>query len=111
SLTGSITVVTPWPTPLARSREWRGGTWWRDWPTHYLGDETHYVDPSGEDLTPSPYPMASAPLAFPIPLTGLPTAPAGPDDRVEDTARTAVRALIGVLNRIIMPVITAVESA
>lgn len=111
SLTATITIVTPRPAPLARSSEWHGPSRWRDWPTQHIGGRTMFVDPSEEDLAKSAYLLATARLAFPVPTTSLPSAPAGPDDNVEDAARAAVRVLTDELDRIVTPVIDVVEAA
>jgi hypothetical protein len=71
--------VTPWPQPLARSREWHGNAWRRSGPSERYGDYETFVRPTEEDLAQAPRLMVNAVLAFPRP-DALPAPPSGPDD-------------------------------
>jgi hypothetical protein len=123
SLLACVDLITPWPHALERSREWRGGKWWRDWPAETLIGHDAYYWPSGEDLAKNPYLLASASLRFAVPSGQLPRPPAGPafaepgapppareDMRaLAETAQRSVEVLAGELNRVIAPVLAALE--
>jgi hypothetical protein len=111
SLTATITLATPWPRPLASSHAWLADTRWQDWPVlrAFGADHVTYNEPTEQELARSAYLMASARLAFPIPDSGLPTPPSGPRDDLEATARTAVSHVADVLNRIVTPVVKAIN--
>jgi hypothetical protein len=111
SLTATVTLAAPWPQPLASSNDWQGGMRWKDWPVlRNLGaDDATYNDPTDEELTRSAYLMADARLAFPVPDSGLPTPPSDPADGLEATARTAVSQMVDALNRIVTPMVQALD--
>jgi hypothetical protein len=114
TLTGVAELVAPWPHPLARSRDWQHGEWWRDWPVEqaYGGGEHFdewYREPAENEIASDRYLMTTARMVFPLPLSGLPAAPSGPDDDVEDTAREAVMALVAAMNVVVGPVLAALE--
>jgi hypothetical protein len=111
SMTAAVILAAPWPRPLASSHEWQRGARWRDWPVmrNFGTDDVTYNDPTEQELTRSAYAMASVRLAFPVPDSGLPTPPSGPADALEATARTAVSHVVDALNRIVTPVVQAVD--
>lgn len=123
SLLASVDLIAPWPQALQRSREWRDGKWWRDWPSETLGGDESYRWPSGQDLAASPYLLASASLRFAVPAGQLPRPPARPaftelhgpqptrdDLRVlAETAQRSVEVLAAELNRVIIPVLAALD--
>ncbi|WP_433516462.1 hypothetical protein ACQP2T_13370 [Nonomuraea sp. CA-143628] len=113
SLIGTADLVTPWPQPLAASRDWRTeDTWWRDWPTepNWSTDTVRYLDPGGEQLADGAhFLMASAALVFPLPTRPLPTLPPSPPTDLAALARTHVNALVTEMNRIVTPVISTLE--
>ncbi len=112
SLTGAVTLAAPWPAPLARSGDWRGGQRWQDWPLqHTLGGPDFYREPGEDELTRGPYLLAKARLLFPLAAGALPAAPDGPRDALEDTARTAAEALVSAMNTAVAPVLDALERA
>ncbi len=112
SLFGAVELATPWPVPLARTRDWQGGQWWQTWPVeHRLGGPDFYREPDDRDLTRGPYLLAKARMLFPLTPGGLPAAPDGPDDHPEGKARTAAEALVAAMNSAVTPVIGALESA
>src|SRR6266536_4238926 len=116
-------LITTWPHALERSREWRDGKWWRDWPAETLIGHDAYYWPSGEDLARDPYLLASASLRFTVPAGQLPRPPARPaftelnpplptrDDlrALADTAQQSVDVLVGELSRVIAPVLATLE--
>ncbi|MEO3869556.1 hypothetical protein ABGB18_12055 [Nonomuraea sp. B12E4] len=115
SLIGLAAVVTPWPQPLASSREWRAGEWWRDWPTEpdFGTDTVRYLDPGGQEISRGQhFLMASAALAFPLPTQPLPVLPPQPGGPLADLvtlARAYVEVLVAEMNRVLSPVIASVE--
>jgi hypothetical protein len=111
TLNGLVRVVTPWPQALAQSRAWHsGGARWRDWPVESFGGrDVLYREPGEDEAAGHRYLMASAALIFPLPIDGLPAAPSGPGDDVEDAAREAVRVLVTAMNAVVTPVIEALE--
>jgi hypothetical protein len=110
TLTGVAELVAPWPQPLARSRDWQGGAWWRDWPTEpAYGAGERYREPGEDETVSGRYLMTTARMVFPVPLGGLPDAPSVPDDAVEDAAREAVGTLAAAMNAVITPVLAVLE--
>ncbi|MEV0826408.1 hypothetical protein [Nonomuraea rubra] len=113
SLVGTASLVTPWPQALAASRDWRTeGTWWRDWPTEHSWSTSavRYLDPSGEQITGGEhFLMASAALVFPLPTAQLPPLPPDPPAELATLARAYVTVLVTEMNRIVTPVINALE--
>ena len=110
TLTGTAALAAPWPLPLARSRDWQGGAWWRDWPTgQMLGGGQFYREPGEEEVATGRYLMTTARLVFPVPPGGLPAAPSGPGDGVEDAAREAVAVLMAAMNAVVTPVLAVLE--
>jgi hypothetical protein len=112
SLFAAVDLATPWPAPLDRVRDWRGGQWWHDWPVErVLGGPDYYREPGEEELTRGPYLLARARMLFPLPTAGLPSAPGGPHDALEGKARTAAEALVAAMNGAVTPVLGALERA
>lgn len=109
SLAGVVELVTPWPQPLARSRDWQGGMWWRNWRVETFGGREFYREPGEDEMVSGRYLMASARLVFPLPVDALPAAPSGPRDNVVGAAREAVLALVAAMNAVVTPVIGALE--
>jgi hypothetical protein len=109
SLTGTAALAAPWPQPLARSRDWQGGAWWRDWPTESSIGREYYREPGEDEIASGRYLMTTARLVFPMPPGGLPAAPSGPGDGVEDAAREAVAVLAAAMNTVVTPVLAVLE--
>jgi hypothetical protein len=102
SLTGEVTLVSPWPAQLTWSRQWGHDRGWRDWPQLF----GQYVAPSEQDLTRSPHLRASLLVQAPVPLDDLPPAPDGPDvGGIEQLARRAVTVLVRELNEVLDPIL------
>ncbi len=109
TLAGVAELVTPWPQPLARSRDWPSGSW-RDWPVDEAwGGREVYRGPDDDEIAACGYLMASAKLVFPLRCAGLPAAPFGPRDDVLGAARQAVTALVAAMNAAVSPVIAVLE--
>jgi hypothetical protein len=109
TLTGSVELVTPWPQPLADSRDWQRGTWWHDWPCERFGAVEYWREPGEDELAARPYLMAGARLEFPLrPAVPLPVVPSGPRG-AEEAAQQAVRTLMLAMNAVVTPVIEALE--
>lgn len=111
SLTATVQLVTPWPRPLAASRDWRRDIRWRDWIVEPGWEGDVYVGPSERDVTQNPYLIASAALVFAVPTGRLPAPPPGPYDDMEDTARRAVAGLVAELNHIVGPAIDTLDNS
>ena len=123
SLLACVDLITGWPHGLERSREWRDGKWWRDWPADTLGGQETYCWPGGQDLATNPYLLASASLRFAVPPGQLPRPPARPafteldpppparDDLriLAEAAQRSVEVLAAELNRVISPVLATLE--
>jgi hypothetical protein len=109
TLTGSVELVTPWPQPLADSRDWQHGAWWHDWPYERVGAVEYWREPGDDELATRPYLMASARLEFPLRLAvPLPVVPSG-SRGAEEAAQQAVRTLILAMDAVVTPVIEALE--
>ncbi len=108
TLNGVVDLAIPWPQPLAGSRDWRRGTWWRDWPAERRGGLEYYREPGEDESAAHAYLMATAALVFPLPAAGLPAAPSGPSG-AEEAARDAVRVLVAAMDAVVAPVIWALE--
>ncbi len=106
SLTCDVTLVSPWPAQLTRSRQWDRDRGWRDWPQLF----GQFVGPSEQDLTRAPHLRASLLVQAPVRLDDLPPAPAGPHDDVEATARRALIVLVRELNELLDPVLDQLET-
>ena len=109
TLTGAVELVTPWPQPLVRSRDWQQGTWWQDWPTESRGGREIFCEPSGQDLAAHAYLMVSTRMAFPLRLPARLPARSGWRDNVDAAARETVAALVVAMNSVVAPVIEILE--
>ncbi|WP_433239893.1 hypothetical protein [Actinomadura nitritigenes] len=109
SLLAVVSLVAPWPTALARSFDWQRGRHWRDWPTELRGEGYDFVAPTERDVAEYPFLQASITLTFSLPVAGLPAAPEGPKDDVEQLAREAVASLVAGLNATVEPVLDLLE--
>ena len=105
TLTGRVTLVSPWPAALAWPRDWCRDQGWRDWPNLF----GQFVHPAEKDLTVTPYLRASLLIEAPVAFAGLPAAPDGPGDAVAETARRAVSVLVRELNDLVAPIIGKLE--
>jgi hypothetical protein len=84
--------------------------WWHDWPMDF---SDVYDDPSDEDVSKRPYLLASAALRFSVPHARLPQPSSARHtaDELTDLASQAVAIVVDELNRIIWPVIQALETS
>ncbi len=113
SLAGNVELITPWPQALRQSSQWMkqiSEGWWHDWPMDFSDT---YQEPSDEDLCKRPYLLASAALRFTVPNGQLPEPPSveHAEEEVIGLAREAVAVLVRELNRIVGPVIQALEAS
>lgn len=109
SLTGVAALAAPWPQPLARSRGWQAGGW-RDWPGEpSFGGGRFYRPPGEDEVASGRYLLTTARLVFPVPPSGLPAAPSGPGDGLEDAAREAVAVLVAAMNAVVTLVLAVLE--
>lgn len=98
-LTATVLLAVPWPPALHTSRVWARDRGWRGWPEAF----GQFVDPTDQDLARAPHLRASLRVDAPLPLDGLPPAPAGPDDGVAVAARHAVTVAVRSLNELLDP--------
>jgi len=101
-----VSLVSPWPAELTWTRQWWRDRGWRDWPQLF----GQYVPPSEQDLTRSPHVRASLLVQAPIPLDGLPPAPAAPQDEISGRAQLAVSVLVRELNDLISPMVEQLDA-
>jgi hypothetical protein len=112
-LIAKVEVASPWPQALGRG--YVGSRSWWPWPRdHSFSSDADYPrDPYGDEVTRGGYyALATLQLVFPVSPGLLPAVPGARHLRgeVEDTARQAVAALIGELNRVAGPVVAALEA-
>jgi hypothetical protein len=107
SLICEVSMVAPWPAELSKARAWCRDRGWRDWPQLF----GQYAPPSERDLIQAPHLRASLLVQAPVPLDGLPPAPAGPADDAPATARRAVAAVVRELNDLLAPMVSQLERA
>ncbi|GLW06506.1 hypothetical protein Misp01_16360 [Microtetraspora sp. NBRC 13810] len=105
TLSARIELVSPRPATLTWSPDWQGDREWRDWPQTF----GQFLEPSEQDLVKTSYLRAMLLIQTPIPLDGLPEAPAEPQDALEDTARRTVVLLARKLNEAVMPIVRQLE--
>lgn len=105
TLSARVELVSPRPATLAWSPDWQGDREWRDWPQTF----GQFLEPSEQDLVKTSYLRATLLAQTPIPLDGLPPAPATPDDNLEETARTTVVLLAKKLNDALGPIVRQLE--
>jgi hypothetical protein len=112
SLAAAVELVGLWSAALDSSRSWQGDRYWRDWPTEHQhwNNRDVFLEPSEEDITKAPYLLTTHDLRFAVPTGALPAPPAGPYDDLVDLARATVETLVAELNRIVAPVIAALEN-
>jgi hypothetical protein len=107
-LTAHVTLATAWPSALHADRTWRRDRGWRGWPEAF----GQFTDPTEHDLARAPHLRSSLTVDAPLPLDGLPPAPAGPHaDGVAHAARDAVTAVVRHLNDLLDPLVDTLESA
>ena len=111
-LIATVSIASPWPQGFGRGHV--GDRSWWPWPREhsFTADLDYPRDPYGDEVTKGEYyALASLQLMFPVPLPLLPAAPAAGHQRgeVEQTARVAVAALAAELNRVVCPVVAALE--
>ena len=113
SLAATVDLITGWPAELRQQWPAHPGTQgWLSWPTENLfaSASIRYLDPSGEDLTKAPYMLPSVSLRFAVTLTAdLPVQEEYP--RLEYACEQAITLVVAALNRVVNPVIEALESS
>jgi hypothetical protein len=105
-LNALVTLVAPWPAELTATRAWTHDQGWRDWPV-VMGQ---YVQPPARDVARVPHLRATLLVEAPLPLDGLPAAPEGAEDVVDNAVR-AVSVLVRELNTLLTPVVRQLEPA
>ncbi len=111
SLLAAVDLVTPWPAPLTESRQWMeqsGRGRWSDWLVEF-GDAL--CEPSDQDLAKGPFLLTTSSLRLAVPDGQLPLPPSArqaPHD-LADLARQAVATAVREIDRVVRPVIEALE--
>ncbi|HZR50419.1 MAG TPA: hypothetical protein VFB06_12975 [Streptosporangiaceae bacterium] len=110
SLCAAVEIIIPQPRQLAAARDSGNGSMWWDWQQENHGGEQVYLEPSEQELSRYRYMLATTKLAFPLPTSGLPTAPDGPGAWIEDAAERAVTVLCNELQQVVRPVLAVLEN-
>jgi hypothetical protein len=102
-----VELAVPWLAALTRSRDWVGGTYWRDWiREEFVGSEAFFA-PEGEEFTRS-FLLTTTRLMFPFPNVQLPALPPSHTDATI-AAREVVADLVDAMNAVVTPVIATLE--
>jgi hypothetical protein len=112
SLAAVVDVITGRLAELGQKWPPHPGTHgWLSWPTEnvFASDSIRYLEPSGEDLTKASYMLPSVSLRFPVTVTGLPVREDYP--LLEGACEQAITLVVDALNRVVNPVIEALESS
>jgi hypothetical protein len=112
SLAAAAGLAVPWPAQLARTREWQGDVYWRDWQQQSLmGAAPYWRGPDEEEEARGPHLLTTAMLMFPLRgLAALPNPRSGPGGGLTRAARAAARELVRAMNAVITPVIETIET-
>ncbi|MDL4819308.1 hypothetical protein [Actinomadura opuntiae] len=118
SLVGQAELVSPWPTVLEESDDWRGGGEWRDWLTepkpgdHRDADVVRYVSPYDRGAVKMPFLLSRSTVTFLLPIDGLPQLPNElPDDNsLVELVRRAVAELVCEMNRVVAPILERLQT-
>ena len=112
-LIATVEIASGWPRGLGDERGHVGGRSWYSWPRERSWGGGEYLRAPYEDEVARGgyYALTTLRLVFPVPVTLLPAAPGASHRRgeVEETARHAVAALTGELNRATGPVVEVLE--
>jgi hypothetical protein len=112
-LIATVEIATRWPRGLGDERGYADGRCWYSWPRGRSSSGEEYFRAPYEDEVARGgyYALTTVRLVFPVPVRLLPAAPGAGHRRgeVEETARHAVAALTGELNRETGPVVQALE--
>jgi len=103
-----VPSATPPTSPFGddRTREPEDGAW-RGWPNTF----GQFVAPTDHDLARGPFLRASVLVEAPLPLAGLPEAPAGPVEGFEQDADRAVVVLVRAMDKLLAPIVAGLESS
>ena len=112
-LLASVGLACSWPDQLRAMLTPSlalGGkaAYWQDWPTDYFGSDTRYYEPGGADLATRPYLLTTLSLQFTVPSAALPEPPAYNTAQL-GAAQHSLAVLVSELNRIVVPVLSAVS--
>lgn len=112
-LIATVDIASRWPQGLHAEHSRPGGRGWYSWRRERAWGGEEYVRAPYEDEVARGdyYALTTVRLVFPVPVRLLPHPPASGQrcGEVEDTARHAVAALVGELNRVAGPVVQALE--
>ena len=106
-LTAVVVLAVPWPSALHEQRVWQRDRGWRGWPEAF----GQFVSPTDHDLARAPHLRSSLRIDAPLPLDGLPPAPAGPADEVAPAAARAVAAVVRALDELVDPLVARLDEA
>ncbi|MBP2708226.1 hypothetical protein JOL79_31050 [Microbispora sp. RL4-1S] len=106
SMIARLTLVSPMPSQLTRSRAWWRDRGWQGWPA-ILGQ---YVEPAERELTKIPYLRPVVMVDAPLPLDDLPPAPDAPGDDLAEVAHRALVVLARELNQLVGPLIEQLDA-
>ena len=115
SLIASVRLACSWPDQLRATLApslalGSEATYWHDWPTRYLGGDTCCYEPGEADLAARPYLLTTLSLQFTVPSAALPEPPADASAQL-GAARQTVAVLVGELNRLAGPVLSALSGS
>ena len=113
NLIASVKLACSWPdqlkATLAQSLALGGeAAHWHDWPTGYLGGDTCYYEPGDAGLAARPYLLTTLSLQFTVPCAALPEPPADNTAQL-GAAQHCLAVLVSELNRIVVPVLSALS--
>jgi hypothetical protein len=105
TLVARVTLVSPWPEPLTRSRTWWRDRGWRNWPETF----GQFLMPSDQELSKTPHARATLSVDAPIPLDRLPPVPDEPSTDLPELAQHTVSVLVRELNELLAPMVRQLD--
>lgn len=105
SLNARIEIAAPLPAELSRSKTWWRDQGWQEWPEIF----GQFVTPTQADLSKTPFVRPVVLVDVPVPLDDLPPTPEAPDADFPATAHRALLVVIRELDRLVAPLITALD--
>jgi len=105
TLVARVTLVSPWPEPLSRSRTWWRDRGWRSWPETF----GQFLVPSDRELSKTPHARALLVVDTPVPLDLFPPVPDEPSADLPELARRTVAVLARELNELLVPMLRQLD--
>ncbi|MFI6498718.1 hypothetical protein [Nonomuraea typhae] len=109
ALIAVVELATSQPEALRRLLCDEEGRWWSDWPSDSWTGRLYEPEVTEEDLVHRSYLLTSAKAVFTVATTSLP-AVAGSPLQLEDLARNSVAELVRLVNRVVDPLLDAIEN-